>query len=110
MSSKQQKSFSTSFRAHARAAENHAMEIRLLAAWRIGELVPATSPEIKGKRAHGKELAEIRPTDLPEHQRLSEFRKLGAAGPFVLTSRHCKPIMVTFGMAGGSPVKRFGQQ
>ena len=57
-------------------AQNHAMEIRFLAARRIGELVPATPPEIKGKRAHGKELPELRATDFPNSQRLSEFRKL----------------------------------
>jgi hypothetical protein len=43
---------------------------------RIGELVPPTPPEIKGKRAHGKELSEVRTTDFPEKQPLSEFRKL----------------------------------
>ncbi len=57
------------------AAENHAMEVRLLAARRIGELVPPTPPEVKGKRAHGKELSALRTTDIPK-QRLSEFRKL----------------------------------
>jgi len=58
------------------AAENHAMEVRLLAGRRIGELVPATPARVKGRRAHGKELSEVRTTDLPEKQRLSEFRKL----------------------------------
>lgn len=48
---------------------------RLLAARRIGELVPATPPEVKGKRAHGKELSKFRTTEIPK-QRLSEFRKL----------------------------------
>jgi len=59
-------------------SENHAREIKFTAARRIGELVPATPPETKGKRAHGKELPVKRETDnvnIPT-QRLSEFRKL----------------------------------
>lgn len=56
-------------------AEAHALEIRMVAAQRIGKLVPATPPEVKGKRAHGKELPEVRATDISS-QRLSEFRKL----------------------------------
>ena len=56
-------------------SENHAREIKFLAARRIGELIPSTPPEVKGKRAHGKELSEVRTTEIPR-QRLSEFRKL----------------------------------
>jgi hypothetical protein len=53
-------------------AENHAMEIRLLAARRIGELVPAVMPDKTGR---GKKT--VRSSDsFPEKQRLSEFRKL----------------------------------
>ena len=64
-------------------SENHAREIKFLAARRIGELMPATPPEIKGKRAHGKELPEVRATEIPK-QHLSEFRKLvdSLRGPF----------------------------
>ncbi len=50
-------------------AENYAMEIRLTAARRIGELVPKESP------GRGKKI--IRTSDnFPEPQRLTEFRKL----------------------------------
>ena len=52
------------------SAENHAMEVRLLAARRIGELVPV-------ERRGGKEDrgSKIRTTDIAP-QRLSDFRKL----------------------------------
>lgn len=54
------------------AAENHAMEVRLLAARRIGELTP---PEPRGG-AEGTPKSELRTlVDIPK-QRLSEFRKL----------------------------------
>jgi len=51
--------------------ENHAMEIRLLAARRIGELVPAE------KSGPGRGKKSVRTADgFPDRQRLSEFRKL----------------------------------
>jgi hypothetical protein len=52
------------------SAENHAMEVRLLAARRIGELVPAE----QGKRTDIKTSPKI--GEVIPHQRLSEFRKL----------------------------------
>ena len=57
-------------------SENHAREIKFTAARRIGELCPAIPPEIKGKRAHGKELSDVRTTEIIPKQRLSEFRNL----------------------------------
>ena len=58
-------------------AANHALEVRLLAARRIGELVPAVSPKDSGKMAHGREVSEVRTPDISK-QRLSEFRKLAS--------------------------------
>jgi len=57
-------------------------EFRKLAARRIGELCPPIPPQVKGKRAHGKELSEIRTTDFPDKQRFSEFRKDGKLSPY----------------------------
>lgn len=60
-------------------AENHAMEIRLMAARRIGELCPPIPPETRGElggRGREKKTSEIRTSNFPEKQRLSEFRKL----------------------------------
>ena len=54
-------------------AENHALEIRLLAARRIGELVPEQPRGGKG----GTAKSEPRTLTIPK-QRLSEFRKLAA--------------------------------
>ena len=52
------------------------MEVSLLAARRIGGLVPAEKAEKAGaKGGRGKKGAEVRRA-FPEHQRLSEFRKL----------------------------------
>lgn len=61
-------------------AENHAVEIRLLAARRIGELVPATPLDEAGRQGgRGKEKpAEVRRALEIPHQRLSEFRQLAA--------------------------------
>lgn len=55
-------------------AENHAREVKFLAARRIGELVPAELPKESGKKAHTK-VSECRTPQIPK-QRLSEFRKL----------------------------------
>lgn len=55
-------------------AENHAMEVRLVAARRIGELVPAVERSETGR---GKKT--VRNSDsFPNRQRLTEFRKLAA--------------------------------
>lgn len=65
-------------------AENHAREIKLLAARRIGELVPA----VQGKRTDKE---PVRISDkLPDHQRLSEFRKLAK---IPMEGRDCFPII-----------------
>lgn len=59
------------------SAENHAMEVRLLAAHRIGELVPATPPEKKNpKGIQQKASPKNGETSQIPQQRLSEFRKL----------------------------------
>jgi phage N-6-adenine-methyltransferase len=52
-------------------AENHAMEIRLLAARRMGELVPVE----QGKRTDLETSPKLGEVKIPQ-QRLSEFRKL----------------------------------
>lgn len=52
-------------------AENHAREVKFLAARRIGELVP---PE-QGKRTDKKQTSP-KVGEVVSHQRLSEFRKL----------------------------------
>ena len=57
------------------AMEAYGLEVRMVAARRIGELMPAVPPEISGRMAH-EEVAEVRLPEIP-HQRLSEFRKLG---------------------------------
>lgn len=59
--------------------ENHAIEIRLLAARRMGELVPAIPPEKRGEiggRGREKKMSENRTSIEIPKQRLSEFRKL----------------------------------
>ena len=52
-------------------AENHAMEVRMLAGRRIGELVPAEQGKRTDKKLHQDSVKSIIP-----QQRLSEFRKL----------------------------------
>lgn len=54
-------------------SENHAREIKFLAARRIGELVPAVESKETGR---GKKLPKIREDSNIPTQRLSEFRKL----------------------------------
>jgi len=57
-------------------AENHAREVKFLAARRIGELVPAENLSDSGKKGgRGKKGSEERKA-LVSPQRLSEFRKL----------------------------------
>ncbi len=62
-------------------SENHAREIKFLAARRIGELVPAVPLSEAGRRAHQDnedntvQPSEVRMAAIPP-QRLSEFRKL----------------------------------
>ncbi len=70
-------------------AENHAVEIRLLAARRIGELVPATPLDEAGRQGgRGKEKpAEVRRALEIPHQRLSEFRKLAQPRQTLATTR-----------------------
>ena len=59
-------------------AVNHAMEIRLVAARRMGELCPPPSPAEAGAKG-GRGKKAVRTSDVfPEKQRLSEFRKLAA--------------------------------
>lgn len=67
-------------------AENHAMEIRLLAARRIGELVPAESP------GRGKKIIRTS-NNFPSPPRLTEFRKLADISIDEFIS---KKVVVTF--------------
>jgi len=69
------------------------MEVRLLAARRIGELVPAEDFSQAGKKGgRGKKASEERKAFVVSPQRLSEFRKLAAPEKYY----HKKPL---FGLA-----------
>lgn len=53
----------------------HLHPFQSLAARRIGELVPPTPSEVKEKRAHGKELSEVRTIETLLKTSFLTFRK-----------------------------------